>query len=269
VAHPFSQEILEEPKASNQNVIAAFLYFSTEVVPVTDSLVLSLRADRGLTLAADGTVSQWANGVSNQAATVVETGLAPVFLASDSSMNGRPSVVFSAGGMEYLNLTLGDQVTYFVALRHSLSGVHVITEHGEDTNSTNAGGMYLASGNTNTSAFRRGPGTFGTTMSTRDADANWATTNEALYVTVQYGGADASHIVRINGVQPSLLAVFTNNPTGSVTASFYFGGRPRPIVPGEFLYMEGAIAEILVYDRALTLDEIQNVENYLSKRYRP
>ncbi len=132
-----------------------------------------------------------------------------------------------------------------------------------------ARGMYLAAGNTNTSAFRRGPGTFGTTMSTRDASESWASTNEAFYVTVQYAGNDPSHFVRINGAQPTLGAIFTNSPTGSYTASLYFGGRPRPLVPDQFLYMDGAITEILVYDRALTLDEIQLVESYLSTRYKP
>lgn len=266
VAHPLSVSLFSDSGEDSNLSQLLGLYLAIDPVPVSSSLVISFRSDQGLILADDGTVLQWKNGLADQFASVVETGAAPTFLASDALFNGRPSVVFSGAGMEFLNLTLGDQVTYFVVLRHSVIGVRVILEHGEDTNSTEGGGMYLAASNTNTIAFRRGPGPFNNTMSARDAAPNWATTNEAIVVAAQYAGSHESHILRFNGVEPATTTSLTNSTVGSYTASLYFGGRPRP-TPS--FYMEGAIAEILVYDRALSLEEIQSVEGYLLRRYRP
>lgn len=271
VAHPLAQDTLEEPRSrSEANSLMAYLVFSTEILPVTESLILSLRSDRGLTYSANGVV-QWLNPISGQSATVVESGNSPTLLSSDPIMNGRPSVVFSAAGMEYLNLNLSDTVTSFIAFRNSGTGTKVVFEHGEDTNEVSGGGMYLSTSNSNTIAYRRGPGNFSTTMTAKNTVADWGSTNEAMIVSVVYAGNHDSHNVRINGQQPVLFEnpPFQNNPTGSFNASFYFGGRPRPVNVGEFLHMEGAISEILVYDRSLSLDEIQNVEHYLLKRYRP
>lgn len=266
LAHPITISLFSDSSDDSNLSQLLGLYLAADPVPVSNSLLVSFRSDQGLVLADDGTVALWRNGLSNQFASVVETGAAPSFLASDAKFNGWPSIVFSGAGMEYLDLTLGDHVTYFVVLRHSGAGVRVILEHGEDTNDASGGGMYLAASNTNTSAFRRGPGLWPATMSARDADPNWATTNDAIVVTAQYAGSHESHILRFNGTEPATTASLTNSSVGSLTASLFFGGRPRP-TPS--LYMDGAIAEILVYDRALALDEIQSVESYLLRRYRP
>ena len=269
VAHPLVQSQTSGSEANNADALAllGLDLLSAEIIPVTDSLLVSLRSDRGVTIAGDGTMISWENSVNAQKATITGLGNTPTFLTSDPVLNGRPSVVFSGGAMEYLNLTLSDTVTYFVAFRNSLTGVTVVMEHGDDANFVNGGGMYLSGSNSDTVAFRRGTGGFATTMSALDYLADWSATNTSIVATGQYAGSNASHIFRFNGTAPTVTNPLTNDPTGSQTASLYFGGRGRPPDGMNFYYMDGAIAEILIYDRALSLSEIEAVETYLMKRY--
>lgn len=87
-------------------------------------------------------------------------------------------------------------------------------------------------------------------------------------VTTQYNQSHASHIFRLNGSIPSVFdenPFFTNSSTGSLQANFYIGGRLRPV--GD-LYMNGAISELLLYERSLSEEEILSVEGYMMRRYR-
>ena len=259
LAHPLVQAQSSESESNNSDALAllGLELLGAEIIPVTSSLLVSLRSDRGITVAGDGTILSWENSVNGQQATVVEVGNAPTFLASDPILNGRPSVIFSGGAMEYLNLTLSDTVTYFVAFRNSLTGLTVVLEHSDDANFVSGGGMYLTGSNTDTVAFRRGTGGFATTMSALDYLASWSATSTSIVAMGQYAGSNASHIFRLNGTAPTVTNPLTNDPTGSQTASLYFGGRGRPPDGMNFYYMDGAIAEILIYDRARSLPEIE------------
>jgi len=70
----------------------------------------------------------------------------------------------------------------------------------------------------------------------------------------------------MNGVlDPS--AVNEGTSTGSVAADVLIGATRQTVNTGSFYLYNGDIAEIIVYDRALTTTELQKVQSYLAIKY--
>lgn len=76
-------------------------------------------------------------------------------------------------------------------------------------------------------------------------------------ITTDQHAADDENLVRFNGVDRTTNPIGIN-PTGS-------WGINIPVWYGE--YSDYSVAEVIVYDRALSLTEIAQVEDYLTKKY--
>jgi hypothetical protein len=228
-----------------------------------EKYALGARAIAGLQLwldaaqianAADGsTLAQWNDSSGNgRTATQATVGMRPQYQAG--GLNGRPAVAFD-GTDDHLGLPAaivsGAQArTVFVAMRPDIIGNRGAIDLGNGTTPTNAFlltpeiGVRVAGGN------RLWPG----------ATASVAT---VVAVPVQLNGAMTADLSAWrDGTQltPSSTVNVAVNTNGNGTVGSYTA------IPTSFGFA-GTIAEIAVYDRAVSPAERQAVETYLRAKY--
>ncbi len=217
-------------------------------------LSLWLKAGAGITIATG--VSNWADqsGNGNDASQGTPANQ-PIWV--DNVINGRPALSFSSHLLTTTPITIGI-FTIFCVFQSSATGPSLIYEHSADTNSND--GLYLWNTTTYTFLVSRN---IVTTQSSKDLSLNWAADNIAKITTHRFDGTHANHTLHINGILQTLTDALTANPgTTTVTDNFYIGNRFAPPQP-----FGGYIAEIIVYNTALSDSERQTVENYLSVKY--
>jgi hypothetical protein len=223
-----------------------------DVRPVSDGLVLDLRADRGLTLDGDGRVATWedASGRSHHAHQAVPASR-PVLIRD--AVNAQPAIRFDGVG-SFLHLT--DQVlssqrfTMFAVASDDGSG-----SHREILSNWNA-----AADNSVTSVFLGTTGPATVRFSDNFSSAgDVRSPREHFLLTAVSSDYDATVFQN----QSELSHKGTMLAARNLKAPYVIGRQGS--LNGE--YWNGDIAEILVYNRALSDDERKQVTRYLMQRY--
>jgi hypothetical protein len=173
----------------------------------------------------------------------------------DAAQNGRPVIRFAGGHMLATSTALAVTTFTIVAVwKQSVGGM--LYEHSVNVNANN--GHYLYGPGGNTIIVNRG-GTVSAYTRATLADSTWRVT------THDYGGANATHGLRLNGVAASLTNGTTGDPgAASTSQTLYVGGRSGapPLVP-----MTGDLARLILCTPQLTAAEITMLERYCGRLY--
>jgi hypothetical protein len=254
----------QEMNAALAHINAQRRHFSGEVqpekekgsppsdLPVRKDLALWLRADRGVTADEQGRVSAWADtsGQSHQA-TMKELARRPT-LARDA-LNGKPSLRFSGNG-QFVRLAgqviTSQQYSIFAVANDKANG-----SHREIFSNWNG-----AAGNSINSLF------LGTTA---DNDVRFSDNfplagklqqREQHFLLAAISGSDGAAVYQ-NGVP--LAQRRTPLATRNLKTPYVIGQQGN--INAE--YWNGDIAELVVFNRALSDQELRQVTRYITNRY--
>ncbi len=232
-------------------------------VPVTNGLLLSLQADTGVTTSG-GKVTLWEDqastlGGTNNATPAGGSGTEPTLIVN--GLNGESTVNFN-GSTQFLQIA--GNATFDTATFTWI----IVTQYFRNTASTQT----LLN-----SAYSSGAGTssdeiWGTKSGKGDP---FAYSHRASGSTIASGGlgSDSPMILSavwgdddtlthwLNGKKNSTQSNVDANPSGHLSTEI---GKPADISSSFF---SGNISEILVYDRALSASERQQVEAFLGDKY--
>ncbi len=220
-------------------------------LPKENGLVLWLDAGKGITSSVDGKpVSTWEDqSGSGNDAVQADMSHRPTYITN--GLNGYPVVRFS-GGEKYLRhpSILTDSYTAFYVLKLSESGINKVYYY--HAGSVNAGDL----------------GFFAETM---NKEEGWGSAgNVDTSVTVKTSELYPTPLNwRIHTHQPEALykdgieVVYARDDNVYAGGLTDIGSRSDHLT----LFFVGDIAEILVYDRILTVHEREMVEAYLSAKY--
>jgi hypothetical protein len=228
-----------------------------------DGCVGWYRADMGVTLVSD-VVSAWADQSGNgHHMTQGTAGSRPGHVASETSLNGQATLVFD-GVNDWL--AADGLAQYFTGVENALQYTLV--------------------------TVLRHTGTFGNPHVWCAAQSNWThrrymqATRMALVRDANDGGSTVGHLK--TPANPSLAhcaTEYANNAPQSLRVNGTeltgsSGDRAPPLAPtvwtlgayrsaGGYVadYLQGPIPEVALYNRALTIDEMGQVETYMMTRY--
>ncbi len=233
-----------------------------QTLTVTTNLQLWLKADAGVTL--DGSsVLSWADQSASPDAALQVAGApgpenAPAFIAS--ALNGKPALRFD-GSDDYLTMPdtaslsiTGDLTTYFVVKFDDFSSYNAVWAKTID-NLPAPTDFYTLPGSGFPQVYR-GDGTFGQLAAFASSVALTAGTYQTVGFAME--GTTCSHF--IGGSVTSTGAI--NVVEGDLDTPLMIGSRADFVTK-----MKGEIAEILIYDRALTPVERVAVASYLGTKY--
>lgn len=233
---------------------------------------LWLKAD-ALDLQDGDAITSWADSAGNDIEFVQATASAqPTFVKSNANFNNMPVVdcdgndrLLNAGGyLESLNTA---QFTLFsVACSDTDDNSYqgIISSRRAPGGSPNRQGfnLYAKWSGTDQWGFWWGQDTGWGQLYTSSVENRMNVGIPDVVACVMSGGdgagAAAAQTLRVNGCQEAT----GTNPFWRMTASQTTVGN----VPSPY-YLQGQIAEIILYPRALTTDEIKEVESYLSRKY--
>lgn len=221
-------------------------------------------ANFGSVTANGGSVGKWKDltGVSQDANVRGGAGKSPSY--STPILNGLGAVFYQSSGSNNLDI---NPITW----AQSKSGFTIYVVGKNTALGASARPLTVSDGNLgmrwNGSAWQVGAATGLATASTASETSNWhiygiifdgsktdadQTTQNNLRLRFRYDRADQT-------------LTFSANPGTATSASasyFYFGGNNNV---GE--YMDGYLAEVLIWTRALTANEISAVENYINTKW--
>lgn len=215
-----------------------------------DGMTLWLRADRGVTISGTVDVIAWSDQSGSGNNAVASASNKPVRVTN--SLNTKPAVSFSSANNSYMTVagvspySAAYPVSVFTVVRRtSGSGNAVILEKFD---SPNAEGYSLQSDGLLTRNFV-----------VNNSSSSFAVEAPGTGYLLLEGISGASRRFYMNGmvkdnVSAGQLAAVANKPT-------YIGGRPLSSS------LDGEIAEILVFERALTDQERRNIEHYIYSNY--
>ena len=227
--------------------------------PVTDGLQLWLDASTGLTLD-EQYVTAWADQSGNGNNAYADFGLEPTYTAVDANLNNQPSLDFDGSNalLKFTTQVMPDDFTEMTIFsvaqaRTARTGIFTIR-----TSGTNP----LTQLDTQTNGSIR--------FILRDTDGKTLNANGAISNVGQYGIYNGVLSVSEDGLTNTAIARFgggggyiSSGPAltpNMAAADYYVGGYGLGT-------WNGTIAELLVYDRALTEIEQNDVANYLSTKY--
>lgn len=210
-----------------------------------------IRADRDVTL--NGATVAQVNDQSDNSrhATQGTAARQPTYIYADADFNGGPCFSFDGGDrLDFASMTLGAQTIFFVG---RLTAAGYLLVHNVDA----LGGGYMW-GTTGASIALSD----GATWSSKDVTANWAVTAAVKSHVWRHGGTHATHTLRTNGADVSLTDVNTTDQPATRAGALYLGANQTPASG-----MAGKVAELIVYDRALSTTEIEAIEAVLRARW--
>ena len=227
--------------------------------PVTDGLQLHLDAGVGLTLDAQY-VTGWADQSGNGHNAYADFGKEPTYTAADVNLNNQPSLDFDGANaiLKFSTQVMPDdftEMTIFSVAQARTAGTGIFT--------IRTGGVNpLTQLDTQTNGSIR--------FILRDTDGKTLNANGATSCVGQYGISNGVLSLSEDGLTNTAIARFgggggyiSSGPTltpNMADADYYVGGWALTT-------WNGTIAELLVYDRALTEIEQNDVANYLSTKY--
>jgi hypothetical protein len=221
-------------------------------------LQLWLSADAGVSVGANNAVTQWADqsGNANNAEQINET-MAPVLVPN--ALNGLPVVRFD-GGNDFMDVAdsdglsiTGDISTFYVlnltdfATFRSVWGKTVVNQPAPND-------LYVLPSSGLPRLFR-GNGVSGAQQVT---GARPYPANNFLVAGVQAAGSTATHYLSGKA-----------NGSGTITTAPVDGNRSLRIGSRDdgVTRMKGDLAELVIYDRALSPEEVTTVQRYLGEKY--
>jgi hypothetical protein len=230
--------------------------------PPTNGLQLWVKADLGVTTNATGRVEKWADQSGNKNdATQTDDSAKPTLVPN--VVNGKPALRFD-GKTNYLDVANGTgldivgDIASFAVIR-----VDDYTTYNEVWGKTAGPGgnlpaptdWYLVQG-TGVPQFYRGDGT-GSGIQPAPGQRP-IKANNYVVVGVRQAGTAVTHF--LNG---------STNGVGQITVTPADGGTDLKIGSREDLFtkMKGDIAELLIYNNALSDADIVNAQNYLRTKY--
>jgi hypothetical protein len=233
-----------------------------QTLTITNGLALWLRADAGITTNASGGVIQWDDQSTNgNNAVQVTDPQAPLLVPA--ALNNRPVVRFD-GLDDFLNVVdsdslsfTGDLTTLFVVRFDDFANYNAIwgKTAGPSGNLPAPTDLYTVPGSGFLRVYR-GDGTFDNLSSVDSANPLRASTYLVMGVDVQ--GDVLTHYLN---AQPNGSGTVNTN-TADANTDLKVGSR------GDlFTKLKGDIAELLIYDRALSGSERSNAFNYLQTKY--
>ena len=221
-------------------------------LPKEDGLVLWLDAGKGITQSG-GFVSEWKDQSGNgNHAVQANTSFQPIYIPDGLNNN---SVVRFPGGEKYLRHSpiLTDSYTAFYVLRLNESGENLVYYYHAGDISAGDLGFYAEN------MYRKPGEGWGSVGNVNTSSYGRRTSNE-FPNTLDW---------RIHTHQPEVLHK-DGGEVGYATENDVYAGGLTDIgsrSDHETLYFVGDIAEILVYDRILTVLEREMVETYLNAKY--
>jgi len=228
----------------------------------TSGLRLWLKADAGVTVSGTA-VSQWADQSGNNR-NAAQTTLSARPVLVTNALNGMPALAFNGTG-QFMTFTM--PVNGLSGMTLILVSANSSDRNGGTTNAANAalfwnetgswGTVYLSPFQTN-AKFRFGTGQDSNLPSfTRPASIGSAF---SISVATKDGATESLHVDGVLELleQGNLSTIAFSQSTGNLGRGY-----------NNNTYFPGRIAEVLVYDRALSDAERQGVEAYLNARYFP
>ena len=240
-------------------VLAETLTSFAQTLSVTNGLQLWLKADAGVTTNAAGGVTQWADqsGKNNNAVQADET-LAPTFV--NNAVTNKPVLRFD-GINDYLEVAdsdsvsiSGDIASFFVVKFDDFATYRAVWA--KTFSNLPAPNDWYALPNSGIPRAYRGNGT---TASLGSVDGGTALrAGSYLIAGFDMAGTLLTHYL---AAQPT--------GSGQITATLADSDTPLRIGTRDDLVtkMKGDIAEILIYDRALSAAERAATVDYLAKKY--
>jgi hypothetical protein len=237
---------------------------------VTNGLTVWLKADSGVTANASGNISKWTDLTPYQNdANQTNSGDQPTLITSTTGLNGKPVLRFD-GGSSYLTITdnpslwPSSAVTIIALAQTYGSGQQDVVDrslnYGAYGDYWNAPQYSYELGTDSNNVERGYLGTSGGA----DLAGSTARALRMSIATMVYDGSHQS--LYDSGVEQASAAVTGaidyNNPNehdlylGVHNGYFGLGG-----------YFNGDLAEVLIYNRALTTAEQQQAEGYLADKY--
>lgn len=214
-----------------------------------------LRSETGVTTGGGGAVTTWADQSGNSNDATSPAGFSPVLASGGVNFSGRNVINFSNSATARLNLpttsTLGIQSSdyeIFVVGRTASSAIQFLTSDGSIENyETHINGA---------SGFRGIP----VNLNRRDVGNNGSLANNLPNIFSLRVDGDTG-FARANGVDSTGLGPAQSASNTPLT----LGVRASNLSLG----LDGDIAEVLVFNRALTGSERASVEGYLQSEWQP
>ncbi len=254
---PISSSLIRVVLSATLTAIALPRLFAQELT-VTSGLQLWLRADQGVTTGTADAVTGWADqsGQHNDAVQGDET-LAPTLVPN--ALNGNPVLHFGdntpfleVSDSESLSFT-GDFTTFFVVQFDDFATYRTVWSK-TAVNIPAPTDWYTVPDSGIPRLYRGNGGS--TDLGSFDGAALRAGT--FLVVGYQVAGDQAAHFL---GAQPTRSGTLNAVPADADT-SLFIGTR------GDFVtQLKGDLAEVVLYDRALTDEERRSVVDYLATKY--
>jgi hypothetical protein len=229
------------------------------VPPDSANLEVWLNAGAGVT-ASGGNVSAWADQSGNGNNALQGTGAdQPLFVSGSSTFGGQPSLSFN-GTSDFMQAPLpvnaAGGLTVFVVASHDSANTNRATVGGSQGNYGGASQWFLmeSTASSNLAEINRDSATH-TSVTSGPLD-----TSDHVY-TLTYDGGAETLTQTIDGSSASSQALFANMSltTLDLGALVHFGSP--------FDYGNVNIAEVLVYDTALSSTDASTVQTYLSDKY--
>ncbi len=191
-------------------------------------------------------VAEWFNLVGGVSIASEYEANAPSYDASNPKFNGHPTIRFNSASNEYMRYSdnLDQPVYYFVVCAwDSPSAAFQFVIDGDDINNRHTFYSAITTGRL-TAYAGLNSGAAGTLL-----DSN------AHYITTYFNGVNSE--VFLDGVSAIDMDLGSQDVLGLVIGASY---EPS-------LYLNGDIAEILIYQADLSVAERQGIEAYLANRY--
>lgn len=226
-------------------------------------LAFWVRADAGLTTNASGRVIQWADRSGRANHAVAADAAAPDLVAGEPGLNNRPTLRFNGTCQR---MTVASRI-----LTNGIEGCTVIAMAKADVNNnTTIVGLRTGSGNPFVQLDQNESGgprfivrnSSGATASAQSSHIRTGT--YGMYVGRLFKGADTvwSNRVYFSSAAASASAAANFGSTADLTSGDpYIGGL-------SWTCWDGDIAEIMIYERALSEAELGGILDYLAGRYK-
>ena len=221
-------------------------------LPVTDDIALHLRADAGVVTDDHGCVRQWSDqSPGSHDAAQDDEAARPLMVAS--AVHGRPAIRFD-GQRRFLHVA-GQVVT-----SQQFTILAVVSDRANDGHRGIFSNWNGAAGNSVTSLFLGLTGKNGVRLSDDFATAGAWPRDEHLLLTAIAGEHEAALYANEDELGRIGAALAPRN----LTTAYVIGQQGN--IHGE--YWHGDLAELIVFNRALSGEELRGVQRYLIGRYR-
>ena len=217
-------------------------------------LSLWLKADAGVTLSGSN-VTVWADQSGNGQNATAVVSYRPTFVSTDAQFNNKPSILFDGVGNSFvipsINFNINTNNSIFVAFRVS----------------NGATGTFLTQG---------GAGNY--FIGIADNALNISDSNTVAILLAGLASDNTKNIVSATNNNYSFTLYQNGSQVGDTTVYNEFindgtemliGGDTGTVNRGQAdsYWLNGKMAEIIVYNRAVTTPERQQVEAYLNIKY--